>query len=223
MAATAVSSGVGGDQSNAGARPASAASTATATDAGAWTLAIERLTARLDTYLAEHVKASALAQSQSQQALKTLSSRLEMVASSIEVSGRKTLEVMAARLTDAQIQMASRHQGVAEQTTDLVSRIETLCSFIQRDYVEPTPFGGELELPSHGDRTAARSPGGAASHRRQAEELTLPPGWARMPEVRHVETSAVHFGRPGPYLPVQPPFDFGQPDTKVGDSGRFGS
>lgn len=70
---------------------------------------------------------------QSMQVMKTLAGRLEGVASSIETSGRKTLETVAARLMQSEMHMVSRHQAVGEHLAELVQRIETLCGLLQTD------------------------------------------------------------------------------------------
>jgi hypothetical protein len=95
--------------------------------------ALRGLTDRLDLYFNDHLKASALAQQQATQVLKNMSNRLEVVASAIESSGRKTVEVVASRLMDAQLHMSSRQQATAEQIAELLGRIEALFGLIQRD------------------------------------------------------------------------------------------
>jgi hypothetical protein len=95
--------------------------------------ALRGLTDRLDLYFNDHLKASALAQQQATQVLKNMSNRLEVVASAIESSGRKTVEVVASRLMDAQLHMSARQQATAEQIAELLGRIEALCGLIQRD------------------------------------------------------------------------------------------
>jgi len=70
---------------------------------------------------------------QSMQVMRTLAGRLEGVASSIETSGRKTLETVAARLMQSEMNMVSRHQAVVEHLGELVQRIEALCGLLQND------------------------------------------------------------------------------------------
>ena len=95
--------------------------------------ALRGLADRLDLYFNDHLKSSALAQQQATQVLKNMSNRLEVVASAIESSGRKTVEVVASRLMDAQLHMSSRQQATAEQIAELLGRIEVLCGLVQRD------------------------------------------------------------------------------------------
>jgi hypothetical protein len=110
------------------------------------THAMAELARALPKLLAEQGEASGQAQQQTTQSLRTLCSRLEGVASSIEVSGRRTLETVAARLMQAELQMVSRNQAVAEHLGELVQRIETLCSLMQQDrtllgsHTGPDPF-----------------------------------------------------------------------------------
>jgi hypothetical protein len=106
------------------------------------TQAMAELARSLPALLAEQTQASSQAQQQTTQALRGLSSRLEGVASSIEVSGRRTLETVAARLMQAEMQMVSRNQAVAEHLGELVQRIETLCSLMQQDRSAPLPYAG---------------------------------------------------------------------------------
>ena len=70
---------------------------------------------------------------QSIQVMRTLAGRLEGVASSVESSGRKTLETVAARLMQSEMNMVSRHQAVVEHLGELVQRIEALCGLMQHD------------------------------------------------------------------------------------------
>jgi hypothetical protein len=67
------------------------------------------------------------------QVMRTLAGRLEGVASSIEISGRKTLETVAARLMQSEMNMVSRHQAVVEHLGELVQRSEALCGLLQND------------------------------------------------------------------------------------------
>ena len=70
---------------------------------------------------------------QSIQVMRTLAGRLEGVASSVESSGKKTLETVAARLMQSEMNMVSRHQAVVEHLGELVQRIEALCGLMQHD------------------------------------------------------------------------------------------
>ena len=83
--------------------------------------------------MAGHMQVAAQGQMQASQALKALSARLEGVASSIELSGRKTLETVAARLMQSEMNMVSRHHAVADHLGELVQRIEALCGLLQQD------------------------------------------------------------------------------------------
>jgi len=95
--------------------------------------AMAELARTLPETVAEQSRAASQGSQQTGQALRALSSRLEGVASAIEVSGRRTLETVAARLMQAEMQMVSRNQSVAEHLGELVQRIETLCSLLQQD------------------------------------------------------------------------------------------
>jgi hypothetical protein len=95
--------------------------------------AMAELARGLPETVAEQNRAASQGSQQTGQALRALSSRLEGVASAIEVSGRRTLETVAARLMQAEMQMVSRNQSVAEHLGELVQRIETLCSLLQQD------------------------------------------------------------------------------------------
>lgn len=106
--------------------------------------ALRPLTERIDFYFNDQLKASATAQQQSTQALRNLASRLEGVSSAIESSGRKTIEVVASRLMDTHLNMASRQQATVEQIADLVTRIEAMCGMLRRGSGDPTfGYGGE--------------------------------------------------------------------------------
>jgi hypothetical protein len=110
--------------------------------------AMAELARALPETVAEQSRAASQGSQQTGQALRALSSRLEGVASAIEVSGRRTLETVAARLMQAEMQMVSRNQSVAEHLGELVQRIETLCSLLQQDRLPmevdsaPTYFTG---------------------------------------------------------------------------------
>lgn len=112
------------------------------TQTQAATQAMAELARGLPALLAEQTQAAGQGQQQTTQALRSLSSRLEGVASSIEVSGRRTLETVASRLMQAEMQMVSRNQAVAEHLGELVQRIETLCSLMQEDRSVPLPHAG---------------------------------------------------------------------------------
>jgi hypothetical protein len=164
------------------------------------THAMAELARALPKLLAEQGEAAGQAQQQTMQSLRTLSSRLEGVASSIEVSGRRTLEAVAARLMQAELQMVSRNQAVAEHLGELVQRIETLCGLMQQDrsalnvHTGPDPFAALMAGagPDPGQRpglnqtpnvtlfnaaqaTSAAGPGLAAS---ADSNFGSPPDWA---------------------------------------------
>ncbi len=97
------------------------------------TTAMAELAGSLPAALAQQFQGSSQAQQQSVQAMRTLSARLEGVASGIEVSGRKTLETVASRLMQSEANMNARHHAVVESLSELVQRIETVCGLMQQD------------------------------------------------------------------------------------------
>lgn len=111
------------------------------------TKAMAELARALPETIAEQSRVASQGSQQTAQSLRGLSSRLEGVASTIEVSGRRTLETVAARLMQAEMQMVSRNQAVAEHLGELVHRIETLCSLLQQDRLPMDPGMGELQIP----------------------------------------------------------------------------
>ena len=111
------------------------------------TKAMAELARALPETIAEQSRVASLGNQQTTQSLRGLSSRLEGVASTIEVSGRRTLETVAARLMQAEMQMVSRNQSVAEHLGELVQRIETLCSLLQQDRFPMDPGMGGLSAP----------------------------------------------------------------------------
>ncbi|MFN9806597.1 MAG: hypothetical protein ACK56N_09230 [Betaproteobacteria bacterium] len=138
---------------------------------------LRMLTERLDIYFSDHVKASALAQQQSNQALKSLAGRLEMVASSIESSGRKTMEVVGTRLMDAHLNMSARQQAMSEQMADLVGRIEVLCSLMQRDPMSLQAGAIGFELNGRQDDGVPIAATGASTRPRNANIETVGSDW----------------------------------------------
>ena len=113
--------------------------------------------------MAGHMQAATQGQMQASQALKALSARLEGVASSIELSGRKTLETVAARLMQSEMNMVSRHHAVADHLGELVQRIEALCGLLQQDradlqHQQPEEDYGGLEPPGYATRWSAAEP-----------------------------------------------------------------
>jgi hypothetical protein len=123
------------------------------------TLALGEMAARLPDMLAHTLQGSTQNHQQASQAMKTLAARLETVASGIEFSARKTLETVAARLMQSEMNMVSRHHAVADHLGELVQRIEALCGLLQQDRADLTrgaaadPYGREasgFDDPSHG-------------------------------------------------------------------------
>lgn len=93
--------------------------------------AVTDLAGGLPSLLAQQFQGANQAQQQSVQAMRALSSRLEGVASGIEVSGRKTLEAVAGRLLQSEANMNNRHQAVVQALVELVGRIEGLCNELE--------------------------------------------------------------------------------------------
>ncbi len=107
------------------------------------TLALGEMAARLPDMLAHTLQGSAQNHQQASQAMKTLAARLETVASGIEFSARKTLETVAARLMQSEMNMVSRHHAVADHLGELVQRIEALCGLLQQDRADITRAGAD--------------------------------------------------------------------------------
>jgi hypothetical protein len=97
------------------------------------TLALSETAQRLPELFSQSLQGFTQHQTQSNQTLKGLASRLEGVASGIEFSARKTLETVAARLMQSEMNMVSRHHAVADHLGELVQRIEALCGLLQQD------------------------------------------------------------------------------------------
>ena len=122
------------------------------------TLALGEMAARLPDMLSQTLQGSTQNHQQASQAMKTLAARLETVASGIEFSARKTLETVAARLMQAEMNMVSRHHAVADHLGELVQRIEALCGLLQQDRADvsrgsPDPYGRDpssFDDPSQG-------------------------------------------------------------------------
>jgi hypothetical protein len=113
-------------------------------------LAMTELAMNLPLTLADSLHNAGQTQAQSVQSMKALSSRLEGVASSIETSGRRTLETVASRMMQSEANMVMRHQAVAEHLGDVVQRIEVLCGLLQQSVgSEPQQENGfGYEAPS---------------------------------------------------------------------------
>jgi hypothetical protein len=133
-------------------------------------LAMTDLARDLPAALAQQAQGSNQTQLQSVQAMKTLSARLEGVASGIETSGRKTLETVAARMMQSEANMVSRHHAVAEHLGELVQRIEALCGLMQHDRADESPNGAfgydtpSFDAPGFESPSRYAEPGRATGH-----------------------------------------------------------
>ena len=149
-------------------------------------LAMTELARDLPAALAQQAQGSNQTQLQSVQAMKTLSGRLESVASGIETSGRKTLETVAARMMQSEANMVSRHHAVAEHLGELVQRIEALCGLMQHDRADESPNGSfGYDTPSF-DVPGFEQPSRYAEPRRSAgqyEPAPRPRNGNRQPRV----------------------------------------
>lgn len=132
-------------------------------------LAMTELATNLPHTLADSLHSAGQSQAQAVQSMKTLSARLEGVASSIETSGRRTLETVASRMLQSEANMAMRHQAVAEHLGDVVQRIEALCGLLQQNGggAEPQPDAFGFEAPNY-DNPAFVPPGRYANQQRHA-------------------------------------------------------
>ena len=101
------------------------------------TVALNDIAGRLPDLLTKSLQGATQNHQQATLAMKTLSARLENVASGIEFSARKTLESVAARLMQSEMNMVSRHHAVADHLGELVQRIEALCGLLQQDRGDP--------------------------------------------------------------------------------------
>lgn len=106
------------------------------------TMALGDTAQRLPEMLSQSMQGFTQHQTQSTQTMKGLASRLESVASGIEFSARKTLETVAARLMQSEMNMVSRHHAVADHLGELVQRIEALCGLLQQDRADVMRGGG---------------------------------------------------------------------------------
>ncbi len=97
------------------------------------TMALGDVATRIPDMLSHSLQGASQNHQQASQAMKALASRLEGVASTIEFSARKTLETVAARLMQSEMNMVSRHHAVADHLGELVQRIEALCGVLQQD------------------------------------------------------------------------------------------
>lgn len=131
------------------------------------TLALSEMAGRMPDLLTQTLQGANQNHQQASQVMKTLATRLEGVASGIEFSARKTLETVASRLMQSEMNMVSRHHAVADHLGELVQRIEALCGLLQQDRGDSARgnghgngFGGEyggddptaFAPPSYGGR-----------------------------------------------------------------------
>jgi hypothetical protein len=131
-------------------------------------LAMTELATNLPHTLADSLHSAGQSQAQAVQSMKVLSARLEGVASSIETSGRRTLETVASRMLQSEANMVMRHQAVAEHLGDVVQRIEALCGLLQQNSgVEQQPDGFGFDAPNY-DNSAFVPPGAYANQQRHA-------------------------------------------------------
>jgi hypothetical protein len=97
------------------------------------TMALGDVATRIPDMLSHTLQGANQNHQQASQAMKALANRLEGVASTIEFSARKTLETVAAKLMQSEMNMVSRHHAVADHLGELVQRIEALCGVLQQD------------------------------------------------------------------------------------------
>ncbi len=121
------------------------------------TLALADIATRIPDMLAGTLQGANQNHQQASQSMRALSSKLEGVASSIEFSARKTLETVAARLMQSEMNMVSRHHAVADHLGELVQRIEALCGLLQQDRADISrgmanadPYGFNAQDPTRG-------------------------------------------------------------------------
>jgi MotA/TolQ/ExbB proton channel family len=132
-------------------------------------LAMTDLATNLPHTLADSLHSAGQSQAQAVQSMKVLSARLEGVASSIESSGRRTMETVAQRMLQSEANMVMRHQAVAEHLGDVVQRIEALCGLLQQNGGHEQPQDGfGFDAPNY-DASAFVPPGAYANQQRQAQ------------------------------------------------------
>lgn len=105
------------------------------------TMALGDVATRIPDMLSSTLQGANQNHLQASQAMKALAGRLEGVASTIEFSARKTLETVAARLMQSEMNMVSRHHAVADHLGELVQRIEALCGVLQQDRADAAHNG----------------------------------------------------------------------------------
>ncbi len=125
------------------------------------TLALNEMAGRMPDLLAQTLQGSNQSHQQASQVMKTLATRLEGVASGIEFSARKTLETVASRLMQSEMNMVSRHHAVADHLGELVQRIEALCGLLQQDRSDSSRGNGNGFAGEYGgdDPSAFAPPG----------------------------------------------------------------
>ncbi|MCY7315950.1 MAG: hypothetical protein LH480_10100 [Rubrivivax sp.] len=186
------------------------------------TTAMAELAGSLPAALAQQFQGASQAQQQSVQAMRALSSRLEGVASGIEVSGRKTLETVASRLMQSEANMNARHHAVVESLAELVQRIETLCGLLQQDrhdgagghamFDSQAADGNGFELPNYAGETR-RGGNGAGFQQSAAQGRNA----ARPSPVNYEDFN--DFDDAGYGQPREPDNRYG----RGGDGGSFGT
>jgi hypothetical protein len=144
------------------------------------TAAMGHMASRMPELLTQSVNGSVQSNQQAAQAMKALSARLESVASGIEFSARKTLETVAARLMQAEMNMVSRHQAVGEHMGELVQRIETLCGLLQQDRADIQRSGG-MGLGDFGTGQQPMGYGGGNGYAPQSYGQSGDNGYRAMP------------------------------------------
>lgn len=194
------------------------------------TTAMSDLARGLPELMAQHLTGGVQAQVQSAQVMKTLSAKLEGVASGIELSGRKTLETVAARLMQSEMNMVSRHHAVAEHLGELVQRIEALCGLLQQDradFMQGAAASQNLRLGGLNGHEPANppqrwgNPGGRDEGYRTGQQAAHPgPG-------RSGYAPQEHYPQHDPYTAPEPAYGgagdgWGDPTPQDG-GGRFGS
>jgi hypothetical protein len=117
------------------------------------TMALGDVATRIPDMLSHTLQGANQNHQQASQAMKVLASRLESVASTIEFSARKTLETVAARLMQSEMNMVSRHHAVADHLGELVQRIEALCGVLQQDRADMAR-GGEAFAYGQNEQTS---------------------------------------------------------------------
>jgi MotA/TolQ/ExbB proton channel family len=195
--------------------------------------AVTELARGLPELLAQHLNSSTQGQAQTAQVMKTLSAKLEGVASSIELSGRKTLETVAARLMQSEMNMVSRHHAVAEHLGELVQRIEALCGLLQQDRADL--MQGSTSMPSRIGGMMAQDPAYAAPQRWPQPSNTREDGYRQHPmggqppmhNQRNGYGPQDHYPSQDLYAPPEPSYgNDGWGDEGGGlesGGGRFGS